>query len=124
MSGAWDAPFLIVSGAITLLAGLPAIVVPRTFVRIVFGVATFDTALSFFVRHWGVLIAVVGAMSIAGAVLVSARPPILGGAVIEKLAIVGLIAFGPLPRTRLMTLVALADGIFALGYLAILGGLG
>jgi hypothetical protein len=113
---------LIVSGAITAIAGLPAIFVPRVLLRIVFGVTTTDAAIRFFVRHWGVLISAVGLLLVACAFTPAARPPILIAAATEKLAIVTLIFFGPLSRTALMTVAALVNGALALIYIAYLVG--
>jgi hypothetical protein len=113
---------LIVSGAVTALAGLPAVFAPGWFLRYVFGVNDPQAATGFFVRHWGVLIFAVGMLLAGSAFTPSPRPLVLGAAALEKFAIVALIAFGPLKRTPLMTAAAIVDGAFALIYSAYLLG--
>jgi hypothetical protein len=82
-----------------------------------------DAALCFFVRHWGLLIGIVGALLVAAAPAPALRGPVLIAAAIEKFAIGGLVFFGPLKRTPVMTAAAIADGAFAIVYLAYLAGL-
>jgi hypothetical protein len=48
-----------------------------------------------FIRRWGALLFVVCALTVYSAYVPAARVPILTAAVIEKLAIVVLIFFGP-----------------------------
>ena len=81
-----------------------------------------DGALLFFVRHWGLLIGIVGALLVEAAAVPAIRGPVLIAAATEKLAIGGLVFFGPLKRTPIMTAAAIADGAFALVYIAYLAG--
>jgi hypothetical protein len=115
--------FLVVSGVITAVGGLVAFLVPQSLLRLAFGVNSGDGALMFFVRHWGVLIFVVGVLLVYSAYYPITRVPILSAAAIEKFAVVGLVFFGPLKRTMAMTAVAGVDGLFALTYVAYLVGL-
>jgi hypothetical protein len=114
---------LVASGIITAAGGLFAAAAPRALLRTVFGVTETGAALRFFARHWGVLIFAIGALLVWAAYDPSQRGAVLVAAALEKLAVVAMIFFGPLPRTRLMTVAAVADGTFALLYLAYLGHL-
>jgi len=114
---------LVVSGIVTGAAGLAGCVAPRSLLRLAFGVDDVQNATLFFARHWGVLIFVIGAMTVFSAYAPATRTPILAGAALEKIAVVALIFFGPLKRTPAMTVIAASDGIFAILYLAYLAGL-
>jgi len=114
---------LVVSGVVTAAGGLAAFCIPRPLLRLAFGVSDADAATMFFVRHWGVLIFVVGALIAYSAYAPAARVPALSAAAIEKFAVVGLVFFGPLKRTRVMTAIAAMDGLFAITYVAYLSGL-
>src|SRR5215467_3744835 len=121
------APFigwiLVVSGVITAGAGLAALLFPHLFLRLGFGVESPSSSLVFFVRHWGVLISVVGALTVYSAYAPTVRAPVLAAAAIEKFAIVLLTFFGPMKRTSAMTAIAIGDGAFAILYVAYLAGL-
>jgi hypothetical protein len=114
---------LVVSGAVTALAGLAAALFTVPLLRLAFGVANPEAATRFFARHWGLLIFLVGALLIESASAPALRNPVLIVAAIEKWAIVLLVFFGPLKRTLPMTAIALGDGLFALLYVAYLAGL-
>src|SRR5215471_17518477 len=114
---------LVVSGVITAGAGLAALLFPHLFLRLGFGVESPISSLVFFVRHWGVLIFVVGALIVYSAYAPTVRPPVLVAAVIEKFAIGLLTFFRPVRRTTAMTPIAVGDGGFAILYVAYLAGL-
>ena len=114
---------LIVSGVITAVAGLGALVFPRLLLRLAFAVPEPPASTMFFTRHWGVLIFLFGALLVAAAGTPALRGPVMLAAAAEKIAIGFFVFFGPLKRTPGMTLVALADGVFAVTYLAYLAGL-
>src|SRR5262245_28653477 len=79
-------------------AGLAALFSPHLFLRLVFGVESPNSAFVVFVRHWGVLIFVVGALIVYSAYVPTVRVPVLVAAAIEKFAI-GFLAFlGPMKR--------------------------
>ena len=121
------APFigwiLVVSGVITAGAGLAALLFSHLFLRLGFGVESPSSSLVFFVRHWGVLIFVVGALIVYSAYVPTVRAPVLVGAAIEKFAIGLLTFFGPMKRATAMTAIAIGDGAFAILYVAYLAGL-
>jgi hypothetical protein len=77
---------------------------------------------AFLVRHWGVLIAAVGVLTVYSAYVPAIRGPVLVAAAVEKFAIGLLVYFGPQKRTPVMTLIALTDGFFAILYVAYLVG--
>ena len=114
---------LVASGVITAGAGLAALLFPDLFLRLGFGVESPSSSLVFFVRHWGVLISVVGALTVYSAYAPTVRAPVLAAAAIEKSAIGLLVFFGPIRRTRCMTTLAIGDGVFAILYVGYLAGL-
>ncbi|MGO9674309.1 MAG: hypothetical protein ACLPSF_09135 [Methylocella sp.] len=116
------AVLLIASGAATALVGLAAFFTPRPFLRLVLKVEAADGAMLFFVRHWGVLLAAVGALIAYSAQAPASRLPILAAAIVEKFAGVLLIFFGPAKRTAPLTAIAIADGVLAALYVAIIAG--
>jgi hypothetical protein len=114
---------LVASGAITAAGGLTALLFPQPFLRLGFGVKSTDGATVLFVRSWGVLVFVIGALIVHSAYAPTTRTPVLTAAAIEKLALVALIFFGPVKRTTAMTAIAVIDGVFAILYVAYLAGL-
>ena len=74
------APFigwiLIISGIGTAAGGLAGLFLPRTTLRLVFGVDSADGVTMFFVRHWGALLFVVCALTVYSAYVPVSRPPI------------------------------------------------
>jgi hypothetical protein len=114
------AVLLIASGALTAVAGLAAFLVPKPFLRLVLKVDAADGATLFFVRHWGVLLAAIGALIVYSAHAPAARPAILAAAIVEKFAGVLLIFFGPAKRTAPLTAIAITDGVLAALYVAII----
>jgi hypothetical protein len=114
---------LVASGVITAGAGLAALLLPHLFLRLGFEVESPASSAVFFVRHWGVLIFVVGALILYSAYSPTVRAPVLAAAAIEKFAIGLLIFFGPMKRTTAMTAMAIGDGVFAILYVAYLAGL-
>src|SRR5215471_1502721 len=114
---------LVVSGVITAGAGLAALLFPHLFLRLGFGIESPISSLVFFVRHWGVLIFVIGALIVYSAYAPTIRGPVLVAAAIEKFAIGLLTFFGPVKPTGAMTAIAMGDGAFAILYVAYLAGL-
>lgn len=114
---------LIISGVATAAGGLAACLFPLPVLQLIFGAKTTDGLTMFFIRHWGALLFVVCALTVYSAYVPGTRVPILTAAVIEKLAIVLLIVFGPAKRTVAMTAIATMDGILAILFVAYLAGL-
>jgi len=111
---------LVVSGLITAGGGAAALISPRLLLRLGFGDGSASNSAVFVVRHWGVLIFAVGALTVYSAYAPSIRVPVLVAAAAEKFAIGLLVLFGPLKRTAGMTAIALMDGLFAVLYVAYL----
>jgi hypothetical protein len=114
---------LVASGVITAGGGLAALCFPHLLLRLGFGVENLASSSVFFIRHWGVLIFVVGGLIVYSAYAPTTRFPVLIAAAIEKFAIGLLVFFGPMKRTNAMTAIAIFDGIFAILYVAYLAGL-
>ena len=114
---------LIASGIITVGGGIAALLSPALFLRLGFGVENPTSSALFFVRHWGVLIAVVGALIVYSADAQAIRTPVLVAAAAEKFAMGLFVFFGPVKRTGAMTAIATVDGVFAILYVAYLAGI-
>jgi hypothetical protein len=91
--------------------------------QLTFGVKNSEGLTVFFVRHWGVLVFVIGALIIYSARDPAVRAPVLAAAAIEKFAVVVLTFFGPVRRMIGMTAIAITDGVVAILYVAYLAGL-
>ena len=76
----------------------------------------------FVVRHWGVLIAAVGALIVFSAYVPAMRAPVLVAAAAEKFAIGLLVVLGRQKRTAVIKAIALMDGFFAVLYVVYLAG--
>jgi hypothetical protein len=111
---------ILLSGIVTSVGGLAAFLSPGIFLRLTVGDQHQTKTTMFFVRHWGVLIFTVGAMIAYSAYVPAVRLPILAGASVEKFAVGLLVFFGRLTPTRLMTAVAIGDGILAILYVCYL----
>ena len=113
---------LVVSGLITLVGGIVPLFAPYFQLRSTYAVDNPASIAVFFVRHWGVLISVVGCLIIYSAYAPAIRGPVLLAAAAEKFALVVLVFFGPVRRTSGMTAIAVMDGIFAILYVVYLVG--
>jgi hypothetical protein len=89
---------LTVSGLITALGGLVALLNPQFQLRSTYGVENPASIAVFLMRHWGVLILAVGCLIIYGAYDPAIRVPVLIAAIAEKFAIGLLVFFGPVKR--------------------------
>jgi hypothetical protein len=114
---------LVGSGAVTAAAGLAALLFPSALLRVLFRVEIADQAVVIVVRHWGVLLFVVGMLIAYAAREPTARTPILIVAALEKLAFGVLIVFGRAKRTAAMVAAAATDCVFAILYVAYLARL-
>ena len=113
---------LVVSGVVTAVGGFTVLLIPAVVLRAAFAAGPIDGLTQFFVRHWGVLIFVVGALIAWSAYAPAIRTPVLLAGAVEKFAVVALVFFGPAKRTAAMTAIAAGDGLFALLYGAYLAG--
>jgi hypothetical protein len=106
---------LIVTGALTALAGI-GFVAPRLVLGIVFRTTAVDASTALLTRHWSLLIALVGGLLIYAGFHTEARVPIMIAAIVEKLALGGLVIASPLRRQTTIVAVAGADAVMALLY--------
>jgi hypothetical protein len=113
---------LIISGLITAVAGLVALLFPHFQLRSTYGVENPASIAVFFVMHWGVMVFVVGCLIIYSAYTPAIRVPVLIAAAFEKFALGLLVFFGPVRRTSGMTTSAVVDGVFAILYVVYLVG--
>ncbi len=110
------APVLLITGIITLLAGV-GLLMPRKTLAMLFGIDTPDAATLLLARHWSLLIGLVGGLLIYAAYHPEIRAPVMVAGAIEKLILGALVIASPL-RKRPPTLVAVgADTIMALLYI-------
>ena len=114
---------LIASGLLTATGSLASSLFPGPVLRFVFGAESASGVTMFLIRHWGVLLFVICALTVYSAYVPATRPPILIAAIIEKSVIVALIVFGPVKRTVAMTAIAILDGFLAVLFVAYLAGL-
>ncbi len=111
---------LTVSGLITALGGLVALLNPQFNLRSTYGVDNPASIAVFLMRHWGMLVLAVGCLIVYSAYDPAIRAPVLVAASAEKFAIGWLVFFGPVKRTKGMTVTAIGDGIFAILYVVYL----
>lgn len=99
-----------------------AVPAPRFVAAAIFGDSDPSASTLLLVRHWGLLVALVGALLIYAAWHPEVRVPVMIVAAIEKFAIGALVLTSPL-RARHVTLAVVgADAIMALLFVALLIG--
>lgn len=110
---------LVVTGAITagaIVVGLA----PRPAMRIIFGADRIDELSALIARHWGLLVALVGALLIYAGRHAELRTPVMIVAIVEKLAIAGLILSSSFKARPLALTIAATDSAFAVLYVVML----
>ena len=112
---------LIVTGFLTAAAGI-GLFAPRALSSVVLGMKTNDPTTMLVVRHWSLLLAVVGGLLIYAAYNADARVPIMVAATIEKLAFATLVVASPLRKRLIAVTAAGADVVMALLYVYFLVG--
>ena len=122
MIGAHIELILIVTGALTAIT-IFQFIAPAQVLRMIFGEAPTDEVSLAVVRHWGLLVFLVGALLIYAALHASLRGPAMVVAAIEKAAL-GLGVFGTSLRTHpAAAAIAAGDSFIALIYVLYLAGL-
>lgn len=112
---------LMVTGALTAVA-LLQFIAPVFMLRMIYGEVPKDLPSLALVRHWGLLIFLVGALLIYGAFHPAVRDPAVVVAAIEKIAL-GVGVLGTALRHRpVAAAIAVGDSIIALVYLLYLAG--
>ena len=96
---------------------------PATMMKILFGQTPSDAASLFIVRHWGLLVCLVGALLIYAAYHAELRIPTLIVGIVEKAAIALGLLISPLRSRPAALAMVLADGGMAAVYLMYLIGL-
>ena len=110
---------LLVTGVLTAGPSF-GLIFPRRLLLVLLGDPTNELATLLVVRHWSLLIGLVGGLVMYAAFHAEVRVPVMVVAATEKLVLGGLVLASPL-RTRLLTLgVACADGVMAILYLVTL----
>jgi hypothetical protein len=102
---------LATAGAVVLF------VAPVTMMKLLFGQVPSDALSLFIVRHWGLLICVVGALLIYAAYHAEVRVPALFVAIAEKVAFALGMFISPFRSRPAVLVVALADASMAAVYL-------
>jgi hypothetical protein len=113
---------LLITGLAT--AGAVAFsVVPVPVMRLVFGQSPSDALSLLIIRHWGLLVGLVGVLLIYAAHHAEVRAATLTVAIVEKVAIVLGLLTSPFRRRRAVLVMALADAGMAAVYLIyVIGG--
>jgi hypothetical protein len=97
--------------------------VPVTMMKMVFGQAPSDALSLLIVRHWGLLVGLVGVLLVYAAYHPEARVPTLIVAIVEKAAFALGVFISPFRRRPAVLVMALADSGMATVYLLYLTGL-
>lgn len=118
MTGDYASGVLLVTGIVTL-APIVLTLAPEPGLRLLFGARSPDVLTKTLTRHWGLLVALIGALLIYAAGHTGARVPIMVVAAIEKFG-VGIIFGFSLPRRPALIAVIVADAVMALIYVAFL----
>jgi hypothetical protein len=114
---------LVISGIPTAAAGLAALLLPNTVLRLLFGSMDNSPITIFFTRHWGALLFVVCSLTVYAGLVPDTRAPILTAAIVEKCSIFVLVFFGPVKRSTALAAIATMDGILSVLFAAYLAGL-
>jgi hypothetical protein len=112
---------LLITGLATTGA-LALFVAPISVMKVVFGQAPSDALSLLIVRHWGLLVCLVGALLVYAAYHADFRVPTMIVAIVEKAAIALGVFISPFRRRPSVVLIALADGSMATVYLMYLIG--
>ena len=122
MSAAQVELILLITGLATAGAAALALA-PVPVMRLIFGQSPADPLGRNIVRHWGLLIFLVGGLIVYAAYHPEIRVPTLIVGVVEKAALVIGILISPLRGRPAALVVALADAGMAALYVAVLAGL-
>jgi hypothetical protein len=95
---------------------------PVTMTKLLFGQAPADVFSLLIVRHWGLLVCLVGALLICAAYRAEVRAPVLTVAIVEKAAFALGVLTSPFRRRPPALVMALADAGMGVVYLMYLIG--
>jgi hypothetical protein len=113
---------LLITGLATAGA-LVLFLAPVTMMNLLFGQAPSDALGLLIIRHWGLLVCLVGALLIYASYHAEIRIPTLIVAIVEKAAFALGMFLSPLHRRPTVLVVALADAGMAAVYLMYVTGL-
>ena len=113
---------LLITGLATVWA-LGLCLAPVTMMRMLFGQSPADALSLVIVRHWGLLVCLVGALLIYAAYHAEIRVPTLIVAIVEKAAFTLGVVMSPFRSRPKVLVLALADAGMAAVYLLYLIGL-
>jgi hypothetical protein len=112
---------LMITGIITAIGGLQFFL-PRKLAKMNFGEEPSSDAAVFLARHWGMLVLCFGALLILASKDEAIRQPVMIAAAVEKAALVGNILATSLRRHPSAIVIAIADTLMTLLYVAYLAG--
>ncbi|MGA8535534.1 MAG: hypothetical protein WB615_15610 [Candidatus Tumulicola sp.] len=110
---------LVVTGVLTAGAGIGAIL-PRQIFKLLFGAVDPDAPMILVVRHWALLVALVGCLLVYAGYHPVARVPVMVVGIVEKFAIAALVLASPFRKRPAVALVAAADAVMAALYVLLL----
>jgi hypothetical protein len=109
-----------VSGTLAAVGGIGVFLFPKLTLELGFGTASADGVVISLVRHWGVMVFALYALTVYCGYVPAARLPIMTAAIIDKLGMIALFLFGPMKRTMALTGLVIIDGILSILFLAYL----
>ena len=102
------------------MTALASVVMPSAVLRRIFGVENPDVAARVLTRHWGLLVALVGALLVFAGYRPDIRIPAMVVGATEKLAIGAFVLATPLRRRVVLMMIAAGDAVMAIIYLIVL----
>jgi hypothetical protein len=112
---------LLVTGVVTAIGGLQFFL-PRKLAKMNFGAEPAGDAAVLLARHWGMLVLCYGALLILASKDEAIRQPVMIAAAVEKAALVGNIFATSLRKHPSALVIAVADSLMTLLYVAYLAG--
>lgn len=112
---------LLFTGIFTAIGGLQFFL-PRKLAAMNFGEEPSGDAAMLLARHWGMLVLCFGALLILASKNEAIRQPVMIAAAVEKLALAGNIFATSLRRHPSALVIAVADTLMAILYVAFLAG--
>ncbi len=110
---------LIVTGTLTAAAGL-GLLAPRQVSAFFFGMPADDATTILLVRHWCLLIALIGGLLIYAGSHAQVREPVMIAAAIEKVVLAALVVASPLRKRPVTVAIVSADVVMAALYVTFL----
>jgi hypothetical protein len=115
----FTATVLIVTGVLTISAGIGALA-PRRLGNVFFAISGGDAPTVLLLRHWSLLIALVGGLLVYAGFHPEASVPVMFVGIAEKLALGAFVVTSELRKRPVTVAIVTADAVMALLYLFIL----